>query len=54
VQAISGDVICEGRAIRIHAKIKDDGNLEAHPIPDYIRQALTQSSGLIQLPDEEG
>jgi len=53
VQASSGDVICEGRAIRIHAQILDDGNLKAHPIPDYIRQALTQTGGLIDLPEED-
>ncbi len=53
VQAGSGDVITEGRAIRIYARIKEDGNLEAHPIPDYIREALTKPGGLINLPDKE-
>ena len=53
VQTSDGGVICEGRAVRIHARIKEDGNLEAHPIPDYIRVALTQSSGLIDMPEED-
>jgi len=53
VQTTDGSTICEGRAIRIHAKIMEDGNLEAHPIPDYIRQALTQSGTLIDLPEAE-
>ena len=53
VQASSGDVVCEGRAIRIYARIKEDGNLEAHPIPDYIRDALANPGGLISLPEDE-
>jgi len=51
VQAGSGDVITEGRAIRIYAQILDDGNLQAATIPDYIREALTQTGGLIDLPE---
>jgi len=49
VQASSGDVVTEGRAIRIYAQILDDGNLKAVPIPDYIREALSQPGGLISL-----
>jgi YbgC/YbaW family acyl-CoA thioester hydrolase len=51
VQAGSGDVITEGRAIRIYARILEDGNLKAATIPDYIREALTQTGGLIDLPE---
>jgi len=53
VQSSSGDVITEGRAIRIYAKILDDGNLKAFPIPDDIREALSQPGGLISLPEDE-
>ena len=52
VQAGSGEVITEGRAIRIYAQIKEDGNLKAIDIPDYIREALAQPGGLISLPEE--
>lgn len=41
VQASSGELVCEGRAIRIHARIMEDGNLSAQPIPDDIRRALS-------------
>ena len=51
VQATSGDVLTEGRAIRIYARIQEDGNLAAEPIPDYIRNALLQPGGLIDLPE---
>lgn len=53
VQAGSGDPITEGRAIRIHAQIQDDGNLKAMPIPDYIRNVLTEPGGLINLGDKK-
>lgn len=53
VQATSGDVVTEGRAIRIYAQILDDGNLKAIPIPDYIRDALAQPGGLINLPTDD-
>jgi len=54
VQAGSGAVITEGRAIRIHARIQDDGNLKATPIPDHIRKVLTEPGGLINLKEIEG
>ena len=54
VQAGSGAVITEGRAIRIHAMIQDDGNLKATPIPDHIRKVLTEPGGLINLKEIEG
>ena len=53
MQATSGDVITEGRAIRIYAQIMGDGNLKAIPIPDYIRDALTEPGGLISLKEPE-
>lgn len=52
-QVTSGETITEGRAIRIYARIKDDGNLEACHIPDNIRNSLLQPGGLISLPDHE-
>ena len=53
VQAQGGAVICEGRAIRIHARIMEDGNLKAKPIPTHIRKALSEPGGLIKLPEDE-
>ncbi len=53
VQVTSGEVITEGRAIRIYAEILDDGNLKAGKIPDYIRNAMSKPGGLIDLPDQE-
>jgi len=53
VQVGSGDVVTEGRAIRIHAQIQEDGNLKAIPIPDDIRAALTKPGGLVSLDDAE-
>ncbi len=53
VQASSGEVITEGRAIRIYAKILDDGNLKACPIPDNIRESLSHPGGLINLPEKD-
>lgn len=49
VQASSGELITEGRAIRIHAQIQEDGTLKAMPIPDHIRKVLTEPGGLISL-----
>lgn len=53
VQASTGEVVTEGRAIRIYARILEDGNLKAIPIPDYIRDALTEPGGLISLSEPE-
>jgi acyl-CoA thioesterase FadM len=53
VQAAAGAVVTEGRAIRIYARIQEDGNLKALPIPDFIRDALTEPGGLIDLRAEE-
>ena len=38
----SGQTITEGNAIRVYAKIMDDGNLRSRQIPDDVRQALSQ------------
>jgi len=51
VQVGSGEVVTEGRAIRIHAQIQEDGNLKAIPIPEDIRAALTKPGGLVNLDD---
>jgi YbgC/YbaW family acyl-CoA thioester hydrolase len=53
VQAASGETVTEGRAIRIYARIQEDGNLKALPIPDFIRNALTEPGGLIAMREEE-
>lgn len=53
VQSTDGAVITEGRAVRIHAQIQEDGGLKAIPIPEYIRKALSDPGSLINLPDEE-
>ena len=49
VQASSGALVCEGRAIRIHARIMEDGNLSAQPIPDDIRRALSVLGSLVNM-----
>lgn len=49
VQVGNGEVVTEGRAIRIHAQIQEDGNLKAIAIPDDIRAALTKPGGLVSL-----
>lgn len=36
----TGAQVTEGRAVRIFARIQEDGNLRSQPIPDAIRQAL--------------
>lgn len=53
VQASSGDPVCEGRAIRIHAQIQDDGNIASRPIPEEIRNALSQPGNLVNLEPPE-
>lgn len=47
VQAGSGAIVTEGRAIRVHAQIQPDGNLKAVPIPDDLRDALSQPGGFV-------
>ncbi len=53
VQAGSGETICEGRAIRIHAQIQDDGNIVSRPIPDDIRKALSEPGSLVDMEPPE-
>ncbi len=45
----TGAIVCEGRAIRIHAQIQDDGNITSLPIPDDIRRALSQPGNLTSM-----
>ncbi len=52
VQVGSGEVITEGRAIRIHAQIQEDGSLKSLRIPDDIRDALTKPGGLVGFDEE--
>ena len=53
VQVRDGAPICEGRAIRIHAQIQEDGNIASKPIPDDIRKALSEPGALIDLEPPE-
>lgn len=53
VIAGTGATVCEGRAIRIHAQIQDDGNIKAVPIPDDIRNALSQPGALVNMDPPE-
>jgi len=48
VQTSDGSTVTEGRAIRIHAQIQEDGNLKAVNIPDDLRNVLSQAGSLIQ------
>lgn len=54
VIANTGATVTEGRAIRIHAQIQDDGNIAAVPIPDDLRSVLSQSGSLIQTEVKNG
>ena len=49
VRTESGELITEGRAIRVHAQIQEDGNLKAIPIPDDLRAALSQPGSFLGL-----
>lgn len=49
VHRSSGETITEGRAIRIYAKIQDDGNIKAIPIPADIREALSQPGSMVNM-----
>ncbi len=53
VQVRDGATICEGRAIRIHAQIQDDGNIASKPIPEDIRKALSEPGALVNLEPPE-
>ena len=45
----SGDLICEGKAVRVYARIKEDGNLESRPIPEFMRTVLKEIGQVKQL-----
>ncbi|HJP08076.1 MAG TPA: hotdog domain-containing protein [Arenicellales bacterium] len=47
----SGDLICEGRAVRVYARIQEDGNLKSFPIPDSMRKTLEDLGTVDQLGD---
>lgn len=46
INADTGAVITEGRAIRIYANIQEDGNLKAVRIPDEMRELLSSPGEL--------
>ncbi len=48
VIANTGATVTEGRAIRIHAQIQEDGNIKSVDIPDDLRRVLSQSGSLLQ------
>jgi len=52
VQTATGEIITEGRAIRIHAKIMEDGNIKAAPIPEAIRKAMAEPGNLVKFLDD--
>ena len=54
VKTDNGDTVTEGRAIRIHAQIQDDGNIKAVDIPDDLRKVLSQAGSLIQTEVKNG
>ena len=45
----AGDLICEGKAVRVYARIKEDGNLESRPIPEFMRTVLKEIGQVKQL-----
>ncbi len=45
----TGAIVCEGRAIRPHAQLQDDGNISSLPIPDDVRRALSQPGNLTSM-----
>ena len=47
----TGELICEGRAVRVYARIKEDGNLESQPIPDFMRTVLNELGQVKELGD---
>ena len=47
----TGELICEGRAVRVYARIKEDGNLESQLIPDFMRTVLSELGQVKQLGD---
>ncbi len=53
IVADTGALVCEGTAIRVYAKINEDGTLSSLPIPDNIRKALTETANLEHLTPSE-
>lgn len=56
VRVENGQLVTEGRAIRIYAEIQDDGNLESAVIPEDLRALLTRDKTVIDeaLSEEAG
>lgn len=50
--ALTGELVTEGRATRIYARINDDGTLSSTMIPDHLRKALTEAGHLNHLEHE--
>lgn len=53
MNADTGAIITEGRAIRIYAKIQEDGNLKSETIPDDIRHILAAPGKLNHIETDE-
>lgn len=53
MNADTGAIITEGRAIRIYARIQEDGNLKSETIPDDIRHILTAPGKLNHIETDE-
>ncbi len=51
--AVTAAPVTEGRATRIYARINQDGTLTSAPIPDTIRNALTEIGSLNHLHRED-
>ena len=48
----TGELITEGRATRVYARINEDGTLKSAKIPEYLRKALTEMGHLEHLNHE--
>jgi 4-hydroxybenzoyl-CoA thioesterase len=47
--ATTGELVAEGRATRVYARINEDGTLTSARIPDEMRRALTEMDSLNHL-----
>jgi len=52
--AATGAAVCEGKATRVYARINEDGNLSAHPIPKEMLDALRELGDLKILQPNSG
>ena len=52
--AATGAAVCEGKATRVYARINEDGNLSAHPIPQAMLDALRELGDLKILQPNSG